>query len=437
MLTKLKSLRNNQGFMKYFKNTSWLFGEKIIRLFVGFFILMLLTRYLGPEKFGILSYSQSFIAIFMAFATLGLDVIIVRELVKKQKDENALIGTAFYLKLIVSGFSLALILLINVFIEDNDGSVLITNIIAFSLIFQSMNVIDTYFQSNVISKYAVYTNTLAFLISSFVKFILIYYKFDLVYFAYALVFDSSIIALGYFYIYKYKKQTVLNWKFDRTIAKYFLKNAWPLVLVVLSAFIYTRIDQIMIKHMIGNEAVGNYAAAIRISELFLFIPGLIAQSIFPKIIEVKNNNAEYFRLLEVLYSAVVWIAIPISVSIAFFSDNIVDIIYGSQYTQSSAILAILGFTIIFNSIGAVSTKLLYAENFERKYLYRTILGMVINIVLNIFLIKIYGALGAAIATMLTLVVIHYVYDLFDNELRKFYYMKWTCFIPTNIYKKGK
>lgn len=67
MLTKLKSLKSNQGFMKYFKNTSWFLLEKILRLTVGLFVGILVARYLGPEKFGLFSYAQSFVGFFTAF----------------------------------------------------------------------------------------------------------------------------------------------------------------------------------------------------------------------------------------------------------------------------------------------------------------------------------------------------------------------------------
>ena len=89
MIKKLKSLKNHQGFMKYFKNTSWLFGEKILRMIVGLFVGIWVARYLGPEQFGLLSYAGAFVGLFTAFATLGLDGIVVRELVK---DESRRVG---------------------------------------------------------------------------------------------------------------------------------------------------------------------------------------------------------------------------------------------------------------------------------------------------------------------------------------------------------
>jgi O-antigen/teichoic acid export membrane protein len=436
MIERLKSIKGNQGFMKYFINTSWLFFERIFKIGISFFIITLLTRYLGPENYGLLSYSQSFVGIFVAFATLGIDVILVREVTKNKENSNNLLGTAFFLKLFTSLVAICIIFVINIFIEDKEAA-LLTNIIAFILIFQSINTVDTFFQANVISKYTVLVNMVAFVFSSALKLILIYFEVDLTYFAYALVFDAIFIALGYIYIYIKQKQSFLQWRLDKIIAIYFFKNGWPLMLVALATFIYTRIDQVMLKHMVGNEAVGNYAAAIKVSELFYFIPLLIAQSIFPRIVEMKEKSEkEYFAFLENIYKLVIWSAILIALGLFIFSDLIVAILYGSQYTQASSVLSILAFAIIFNAIGIIITKVLYIEHYEGKYLYRSILGVFVNIGLNFYLIPLYGSQGAAISTLITLFIIYYIYDILDKDLHKFYYLKFQFFIP-NLNQKDK
>ncbi len=92
------NLINNPGFRKYFANTSWLLGERILRMIVSLFVGIYVARYLGPERFGLLSYANSFVGLFTAIATLGLDGIVVRELVKLPRQRDKLLGTSFLLK---------------------------------------------------------------------------------------------------------------------------------------------------------------------------------------------------------------------------------------------------------------------------------------------------------------------------------------------------
>lgn len=431
MIKKIKSLKNHQSFMKYFKNTSWLFFERIFKMGIGFFIIILLTRYLGPENYGLLSYSQSFVGMFIAFSTLGLEVILVRELTKRKSETNIILGTALVLKFIASFISFFVVITLNFFIAGEE-TIFLTNIIAFTLLFYSLNLgMDTYFQANVLSKYAVVSNTTVYIITSILKFLLIYYKADLIYFAYILVFDAVFTFIGYMYIYELQNRSILSLKFNKTMAIYFIKSGWTMMMVSMAVFFYTKIDQIMIKHLLDNISVGYYSAAIRVSELFYFIPSLVAQSVFPKIIEEHNkgNEKNYFKLLLTVYKITLWISIPIVIFVSIFNEWIIEILFGPAFLASASILSVLTFCLIFVSVGSINTKILYVENYENKYLKRSVLGVLINIGLNFIFITIYGAVGAAVATLITLFVIHYIYDLFDKDLWKFYHLKLACFIP--------
>lgn len=430
MFSYIKKLRERDEFKKYFFNTSWLFFEKAIKMLFGVFVIVLLTRYLGPENYGVFSYAQSFVAIFLALSTLGIDVILVRELAQKVRDSNELIGTAILLKVLVSIIAIVIIVVLNLFVEDKTA-VYLTNIISLSLIFQGINCIDSYFQAKVLSKYTVIMNSSAFAVSSTVKILMIVFEAKLEYFAYSLVFDALLISMGYLFIFKLQKESMFLLKFNKEIALYYFKTGWPLLLVAVAAFIYTRIDQVMLKYLIGNTAVGYYSAATRLSELFYFIPILISQSIFPKILKAKTNSEdEYFGLLQKTYKVLIWIAIPIFLMFFFLSEYVILLVYGETFYESASILKVLSFSIVLNSIGVVSTKILYAEHYEKKYLYRSILGVFLNIALNFWFISIYGVTGAAVATILTLFFIYYIYDIFDKELHRFYYLKWICYLPT-------
>ncbi|MFT7824752.1 MAG: flippase, partial [Sulfurimonas sp.] len=341
MINKLKSLKNHQGFMKYAKNTSWLFAEKILRMIVGLFVGIWVARYLGPEQYGLFSYAQSFVALFVAFATLGLDGIVIRELLNHEHKRDELLGTAFWLKL-AGAFAVLVFLAIAVNFTSNDSYTnTLVFIIASATVFQSFNVIDMYFQSKVLSKYIVYANVITLLITSVIKVILILNEAPLIAFVWVVLFNSFIVAAGYLYFYFHHQMSFKEWRFSVQTAKALLKDSWPLILSGIVISIYMKIDQVMIKEMLGSDAVGQYAAAVRLSEAWYFIPMVIASSLFPAIINAKKVSEElYYARLQRLYDLMVWMAIAIALPMTFLSDWVVNLLYGVQYNQSGTVLAL-------------------------------------------------------------------------------------------------
>jgi len=399
---RIQHLKSHQGFMKYFKNTSWLFAEKILRMTVGLFVGIWVARYLGPEKFGLFSYAQSFVGLFTAIAGLGLDGIIVRELVKDESKRDALLGTAFRLKLIGALLVLiALAIAVNLSRQDSLTTLLIFVIVS-ATVFQSFNVIDFYFQAKVLSKYVVYANVISLLISSMVKIWLILNEAPLLYFAYSILFDSFILICGFIYFYRYKALFLSRWYFDRKLVRSLLKDSWPLILSGLVISIYMKVDQIMIKEMLGAEAVGQYAAAVRLSEAWYFIPMVIASSLFPAIINAKKQSEEnYYIRLQQLYDLMVWVAIFIAIPMTFLSDWIIELLYGVKYSQTASVLKIHIWAGVMVFFGVARHKWTISQNLQKYDIYIDIAGAVSNIFLNLILIPKYGVSGAAYATLVS------------------------------------
>jgi len=416
-------------FKKYFANTSWLMGERILRMIVGLFVGIWIARYLGPEKFGLLSYAQSFVGLFTTIATLGLDGIIIRELVKDESQRDVLLGTAFVLKLIGAVVVLFILAVAVQFTNNNYFTNLLIFIIASAIIFQSFNVIDFYFQSKVLSKFVVFANFISLFLSSIVKIGLILNNAPLIAFALVILFDSIVLSVGFIYFYKKQKFRIKQWKFNSVKARELLKDSWPLILSGVVISIYMKIDQVMIKEILDSKAVGQYAAAVKLSEAWYFIPGVFSGSLFPAIVNFKKINEKlYNQLLQKLYNLMVWIAVVIALPITFLSHWIVQLLYGEAYTSAADVLSIHIWTGIFVFLGVASGKWFLSENLQIFSFYRTFVGAIINIILNIILIKKYGIYGAAMATLTAQIFATYIFDMLNARTRNMFWMKTKAFI---------
>lgn len=427
---RLEAMRSHPGFRRYAANTSWMMAEKILRMFVGLFVGIWVARYLGPEQFGLLSYAQSFVFLFTAVATLGLDSVVVRELVRDDNRRDELLGTAFTLKL--TGALLILpILWIAVTLSGNDAyTSLLVFIVASATIFQSFNVIDFQCQAKVNSKYVALTNSFSLFFSSVIKIIMILSDAPLVAFAIMVTFESFLLAFGLvFYYQSMSGLSMFNWRFRIRVAKSLLKDCWPLIFSGFVVSMYMKIDQIMIKEMVGVQAVGHYAAAVKLSEAWYFIPIVIANSLFPAIINGKKISEEvYLVRLQRLYTLMVWFAVAIALPMTFLSKNVVKTLYGEAYFPAVDVLMIHIWSGIFVFLGVASSKWLINEGLTLTSFLRVFVGLVFNVGLNFLLIPVFGILGAALSILVSQMVAAYIYDVFSHRTRMMFVMKTKAFV---------
>ena len=399
---KFEKIKLSSGFKKYFINTGWLFFERIIGMAVSFFVGVYVARYLGPANFGLLSYAGSFVGLFTGISALGLDNIVVRELVKNERKRDELLGTSFILKFIGSIFALIIVLIAVRFTNNDNFTNLLIYIIVIGTIFQSFNVINFYFQAKVLSKYTVYAQVFSTILCSVIKLLLIYFNMSLIYFAMVTLLQSVFLASGLIVMYIKQKSSLFKWKIIFDLAKNLLKDSWPLMLSGIAISIYMKIDQVMIKNMLDARAVGNYAVAVRLSEVWYFIPMAITNSVFPAIINAKKISEKlYYERLQKLYDLMTWLAIGIALPIMLLSNNIIKLLFGAQYQSASAVLKIYVWAGIFVFLGVASSKYLIAENYTKISFLNSITGAIVNVILNIILIPKFGINGAAIATVIS------------------------------------
>lgn len=391
-----------EGLKKYFSNTTWLIVDRVLRLMLAFLTTILIVRYLGPQQFGLLSYAISIVSLVSILAYAGLENILTRELVKKPERINELLGTGFVLRLIGSILIIIILLFVGVITKESKLSFMMILIIGTSNIFQPFGVIDFFFQSRVQAKYSVIVQSTSFFALTVARLLCIFLEAPLIIFAILLSLEALLAAIGYVIAYSVQGKSILSWKFNKEIAREFLRDAWPLILSGLAISTFAKIDQVLLKFLINEEGVGFYAAAVRIVEAWYFIPMAITTSIFPAILNARqNSHSEYLNRLKKLYDLMSVISIFIAVFISLLSGFIINIFYGSTFSSSATVLAIYIWSGIATFLGVASNQFLIAENLTKLSLYRSVFGMITNIFLNFVLIPLYGINGAAIATLIS------------------------------------
>ena len=409
MLSRVLALKNHKGFKKYLFNTTWLFAERGLRVLSGILVGAWIARYLGPGKFGVFSYVFAFTAIFAGIAKAGLDGIMVRELVNHPEKRSTYLGTAFWLKILGALSVMGLIAAIVPFTSNDATTNLFVFIVSGGLVFQSFEVIEFYFQSEVLARIVSICKVIQLALSSMIKISLVFIEAELIWFVLVTSFDALTLAVSYFIAYQERKLPSFYKHFDFSIAKQLLKDSWPLIFSSIVVMIYMRIDQIMIKEILGEYQVGIYSAAVRLGEAFYFIPTLITASLFPAILNAKNQSEElYKQRTQRLYVFVLWMAIAIALPMTFLSDWLILLIFGQAYQEAGQVLMVHTWASIFVFLGVASGKWYIIENLQRFNLINTIVGAILNVVLNLVFIPNFGVIGAAYTTLISYGVAAYL-----------------------------
>lgn len=405
-LSYIKEKWGHSGFQKYLKNLGWVFSARIFVLVVAFFINAYMARYLGPANFGLLNYVFSFVGLFGFLASFGIESIASREIIKDHSKKDQIIGTSFYLKLFGSLIAI-LAIFISAKLSTNDP-ILIGMISMYSTmyIFSAFNIIDIYFQSQVLSKYSSLVTIFAGIISAILKIITISLGGGIIWLTAIYVLETTITALGAIIFFVYNKHSIKNWVFNKAVAVIILKDSWPLMLSSVAFSVYMKIDQVMIKNMLGNEQTGVYAVAAKLSEFWYFIPNAICSSLFPAIVNAKKISTElYEERLSKLYSLMIWLSIIMVLLISLFAHQIINTLFGTQYIGAVGTLRIYVWAGIFTSLGIALGQYLIVENKTKVNAITTMAGAIINVILNLILIPKYGINGAATATFISYSII--------------------------------
>lgn len=420
-----RRIAHRPNLVKIVDNIGWLFIDKLLRMGVGLFVGVWVARYLGPEQFGLLNFALAFTGLFGAIATLGLQGIVVRDIVRDPECARLTLGTAAVLQLLGGLLSYLLILGAIAYLRPDDALARsIVAILGAMMLLKAGQIAVYWFESQVQSKYTVWVQNGVFLVFALIKFGLILQQAPLIAFVWAMLAEAVVVALILLMVVGWRGPALGSLRVSVARGVTLLRDSWPLILSAIAVTVYMKIDQLMLGQMIGDEAVGIYSAAVRISEVWYFIPMAIVASVFPAILEAKKRSeTQYYARLQRLYDLMVIISVSVAVPMTFLATPIVTLLFGDAYSESGPVLAIHIWASVFVFLGVASGKWFLTENRQMLSLQRTALGAIANAGLNLWLIPLYGPVGAAIATVISYTVAALFADLFQSVTRKMFLMK--------------
>lgn len=412
-------------FQKYIQNTGWLLLDKGLTFLIGFTMSIVLARYLGPENLGVLSYAMSLAGLFAVAGHMGLSGLVVRELVKDKEGRSEILGTTLILKF--SGMLLGYLLLIGygaIYEGTNSVEFWMLVIVGASLLFRCFGSVDSWFQSQVQGKYSAMVRTGALVASSLYRLSLVLGGASVLLFGYGVVLESIVAALLFCVFYRWTTgESPIRWRFSSGRARALLGQGSLVFLGSIFAVLYLKIDQVMLRWMIGVEEVGVYAVAVRLSEVWYILPAVLVSSFYPRLIKLYAEDLTRFQQrLQQVFDLLSSLAIVIAVLITIVAQPLIDLLFGMDYSESAPILSLHIWAAVFIFMRAALSKWILITDMLVFSMVTQGLGALVNILLNYYLIPMYGGEGAAWATLLSYAMASYGALLVSSKTRPVFWM---------------
>ena len=400
------------------KNASWIIAGRIAQMCVSFVVGLLTARYLGPSNQGLLSYGGAYTAFFTSFCTLGINDVIVRELISRPDKQGEVLGTSMVLREISSVLSVFVILMVVLIVDGGEQTTIaVVALCSIGVVFNVLDIFQYWFQASLKSKVTAITSLVAYIITAAYKVVLLATGKSVIFFALASSVDY--ICIGVLLMIAYHRHGGQKLRFSWLYGKKLLKNSTPFILTGLMVAVYGQTDKYMLKQMIGSSEIGFYSTAVSLCTIWCFVLSAIIQSMYPVIMEAfERSEEEFLDRNRLLYAIVFYLCISVSIFFTLFARPIISILYGESYLPTVGPLRIITWYTAFSYLGVARNAWIVCKNRQRYLKYVYVGAAIANVILNLLLIPRWGASGAAAASLAAQIITTMVIPFFIPALRE-------------------
>ena len=237
---------------KFIANTNWLLFKNIYSMLLSLVVGSLSVRYLGPSNYGLIGYGTSLVNLFNAISQLGLNSIIMSELIRKPTEKGKTMGTALVMRLVASLVSFTCVLLFVCIVEPgNQVLLVVTGLQALVLICNTYELLNEWFLSELKSKVYVVASSIGATIVGIWKISLLFFGASVQWFAASTTIQALVCGGIIFVIFIREKQFRLSYSFTR--AREMFDKSKHYIISGLAIALYTQMDKVMLGKMMGKR----------------------------------------------------------------------------------------------------------------------------------------------------------------------------------------
>jgi len=388
------------------------------------------ARYLGKQDFGLLSYSLAVVAIFAALTPLGMEALVVREIIRQPRQGGRWIGSVigFRMAAAVVAALLAFVLIFGLRPSEPRAWMLV-GVLSIGTIFQSFESGELWFQAHTQMRRLVVPRILLFLVMNAFKITAVLEGAGVIWFS-VLTALEQMVSGGITWIVVRKSLGEGNLpSFEASRGWTILRQSWPLAISALSVILYMKLSQIVLGSLMGDISLGIYAAAIRLPEAATFLPGILASSLLPSLVRSRAENPKAYRLALLRFFRInALLAFCICIPISLAAPWIIRLLFGPTYSEAGPVLAVYVWSLLFIFIGQARGQHLLNELLTHLPMWFSGFGLLVNLIACLFLIPPFGAMGAAVATVTSQCISAFLSSFFHVKTRAVGREQWLAII---------
>lgn len=417
------------------QNAIWLSGSKLATLLLNLIVVVFVSRHLGPSGFGLFSYAIAVASILGTAGNLGLNSLVTRELVRRKRDREVIIGTSLLLRFLGSCATAAMGMYLVYWLRPDEIRLAwFVGLLLGSEAFRAGVVFSFWFEAQAQAASIGVAQLVVTLLGASLKIGLVLVDASLSALVIAQALDGLLVLVVFGGLYRLKVASPVQISVSSREGKALLSQSFPLIISGLTAVIYFKIDQVMLGQIAGNEVVGIYAVAARMSEAWYFVPTAIATAVFPFLLRLRESNVpQYEKRLQDLFDLLTWMGLIVATTLSLAGPTIIEAVFGTAFSSAGILLAIHAWGGVFMAPRALVSKWLLAENALVYSLVSQGGGALVNVLLNLLMIPVYGAMGAAFATVIAYCCSGYlVFFLFDRTRPVAFMMSRSAIAPFRL-----